>query len=66
MQRALASRGLLHAHRDGALDASTSAALQKFQRDEGLAATGFPDRETLRRLGIDPEEAYRKAGEKGR
>ena len=32
------------------------AALRKFQQSQGLAATGFPDHETLRRLGLDPKE----------
>jgi peptidoglycan hydrolase-like protein with peptidoglycan-binding domain len=63
IQRSLAGRGLLGKHVDGELDPPTSAALRKFQQSEGLAATGFPDRETLRRLGIDPEEAYGRAGD---
>jgi hypothetical protein len=63
LQRALADRGLLGKHQRGELDPPTSAALQRFQKEEGLAATGFPDRETLRRLGIDPEKAYGRAGD---
>jgi hypothetical protein len=66
IQRALAGRGLLGKHMDGELDAPTSAALRKFQRQEELAQTGFPDRETLRRLGIDPEKAYGRAGDEPR
>lgn len=58
LQQALARRGLLHGHREGVLDGATSAALRRFQLDRGLAATGFPDRETLKDLGIDPERAY--------
>lgn len=58
IQRALSARGFLRAHRNGELDRTTSAAVRRFQEDEGLAATGMPDRETLRRLGIDPEKAY--------
>lgn len=58
LQRALGARGLLRGHREGELDEATSAAIQRFQRDRGLAATGFPDRETLKDLGIDPEHAY--------
>jgi hypothetical protein len=58
LQRALGARGLLRGHREGELDDATSAAIQRFQRDRGLAATGFPDRETLKDLGIDPEHAY--------
>ncbi len=61
LQRALADRGLLGAHREGRLDAPTSAALRRFQGKEGLATTGFPDRETLQKLGVDPEHAYRRA-----
>jgi Putative peptidoglycan binding domain len=59
IQDALAGRGLLREHRPGELDAATSAAIEKFQREEHLASTGFPDRETLQRLGIDPSTAYR-------
>ncbi len=58
IQRSLAEEGLLGAHREGELDAATSAAVRRFQEQQGLAATGMPDRETLRRLGIDPEAAY--------
>jgi hypothetical protein len=66
IQRALADRGLLGRHRQGELDPPTSAALRKFQQLEELAQTGFPDRETLRRLGIDPEQAYGRAGDEPR
>jgi peptidoglycan hydrolase-like protein with peptidoglycan-binding domain len=60
IQGALADRGYLASStRDGRLDGATAAALRRFQEDEGLAATGFPDRETLRRLGLDPQQAYR-------
>jgi peptidoglycan hydrolase-like protein with peptidoglycan-binding domain len=49
---ALRKRGFL------AADASSSADLEKalraFQDSQGLAATGFPDHETLRKLGINP------------
>ncbi len=61
VQRALAQRGYLEGHRDGELDAPTSAAIRRFQKEEGLATTGFPDRETLQKLGVDPEHAYRRA-----
>jgi hypothetical protein len=63
IQEALAGRGLLGKHRRGELDEPTSAALRRFQEAEGLAETGFPDRETLRRLGVDPEQAYGRAGD---
>jgi peptidoglycan hydrolase-like protein with peptidoglycan-binding domain len=58
LQAALADRGYLKTHSKGELDEPTSAAVERFQRDEGLAATGMPDRETLRRLGISAEKAY--------
>jgi hypothetical protein len=66
IQRALAERRLLGKHQRGELDEPTSAAIRKFQKDEGLAQTGFPDRETLRRLGVDPEKAYGRAGDEPR
>ncbi|HET6439148.1 MAG TPA: peptidoglycan-binding domain-containing protein [Anaeromyxobacter sp.] len=58
MQEALSSRGLLGAHRNGELDEATQGALRRFQTQQGLAATGMPDRETLRHLGVPVEEAY--------
>jgi Putative peptidoglycan binding domain len=51
---ALRKRGLL------APDDNSSKAMEKalrtFQESQGLAATGFPDHETLRKLGIDPKK----------
>ena len=41
----------------GSLDDSTRAALIKFQNEKGL-----PDRETIRRLDLDPDEIYRSVG----
>jgi peptidoglycan hydrolase-like protein with peptidoglycan-binding domain len=58
IQEALEERGLLGPHRRGELDEPTSRAIQKFQEQEGLAMTGFPDRVTLARLGVDPDRAY--------
>lgn len=63
IQEALARKGLLGEHRPGELDPPTSAAIRRFQADEGLAETGFPDRETLSKLGVDPEDAYGRAGD---
>lgn len=62
VQRALTERGILAAHREGELDDATSRALRKFQASEQLAETGFPDRETLQKLGVDPEGAYGREG----
>lgn len=37
-------------------------AVKAFQRNEGLAATGFPDHETLMRLGINPKDVDKTLG----
>jgi hypothetical protein len=58
VQRALGQRGLLTQHQQGELDAPTREAVRRFQQQQGLATTGMPDRETLRDLGINAEEAY--------
>ncbi len=42
----------------GQLDEETQAALRKFQRREKMAATGMPDFDTLRKLGLDPKAIY--------
>ena len=57
VQEALRRSGYLN-DASGELDTTTSAALRRFQHDHGLAATGAPDRETLRSLGIDPSDVY--------
>jgi peptidoglycan hydrolase-like protein with peptidoglycan-binding domain len=65
IQDALARRGYLgEQRRPGALDDPTTRAIRKFQKDEGLAETGFPDRLTLQKLGLDPEDAYGKVRER--
>jgi peptidoglycan hydrolase-like protein with peptidoglycan-binding domain len=66
IQTALTDRGLLKAHAKGELDEATSKALRAFQADQGLAETGFPDRETLARLGVDPDRAYGRAEDEPR
>lgn len=33
-----------------------AVALKSFQKEEKLAATGYPDTETLRRLGLTPDD----------
>ncbi|GEJ56120.1 peptidoglycan-binding domain-containing protein [Anaeromyxobacter diazotrophicus] len=63
IQEALRARGLLREPASGELDEPTSAALRRFQGQEHLAQTGAPDRETLRRLGIDPQGVYRSVPE---
>ncbi len=57
IQEALQRRGYLD-QVSGKLDDATSAAVRRFQSDQGLAATGAPDRETLRSLGVDPGDVY--------
>jgi peptidoglycan hydrolase-like protein with peptidoglycan-binding domain len=52
--RALKSKGVVD--RDDVRGEQLTAAVRKFQESQGLAATGFPDHETLLRLGIDPKE----------
>jgi peptidoglycan hydrolase-like protein with peptidoglycan-binding domain len=52
--RALKSRGFLE--RDEVKGEQLTSAIRKFQKSEDLAETGFPDQETLVRLGIDPKE----------
>jgi peptidoglycan hydrolase-like protein with peptidoglycan-binding domain len=44
--------------RSGQLDQATEGALRKFQAHEHVAATGLPDYDTLRRLGLDPRKIY--------
>lgn len=61
IQDALRGRGYAKAGSSGHLDAATAAALRRFQHDQDLAETGAPDRETLRRLGIDPGTVYETA-----
>ena len=61
IQDALRSKGYLDRAGSGELDAATSAAIRRLQHDQGLAETGAPDRETLRRLGIGTSEVYQTA-----
>ena len=63
IQEALRGKGLLEGAPSGELDEATSAGVRRFQRSEGLAETGVPDRETLRRLGVDPKDVYRTVPE---
>jgi peptidoglycan hydrolase-like protein with peptidoglycan-binding domain len=57
IQEALKGKGYLE-EVTGTIDGATSAALRRFQKDQGLARTGAPDRETLRQLGVDPNDVY--------
>jgi len=42
----------------GRLDSLTQHALRNYQKKEGLAQTGLPDYEVIRRLGIKPDDLY--------
>jgi peptidoglycan hydrolase-like protein with peptidoglycan-binding domain len=63
LQKALADRGYLAQDeaKSGEIDEATSAAIRKFQADQGIARTGSPDHETVRRLGLDPDALFRKS-----
>jgi peptidoglycan hydrolase-like protein with peptidoglycan-binding domain len=49
---ALRQRGFFPA--DASQGTTMNGAIRAFQKSENLPQTGFPDDETLRRLGIDP------------
>lgn len=59
LQRKLMAEQLV-LHETGELDAQTQLALRSFQTREGIAATGFPDFETLRRLELEPSAVFRR------
>src|SRR4051794_10245865 len=60
VQERLRAKGLLPAeHRTGRLDAETREALQRYQKREGLPATGLPSYETVRQLGLDLDSIFR-------
>lgn len=62
----LAARGFMDAPADGARPQSLRAPLQRFQDANDLPATGTPDAETLRKLGLDPDAVFRKATSAGK
>jgi hypothetical protein len=63
IQKALAKRGYLSKdHKTGKLDEETSAALRKFQEDEEFARTGYPDRDTVRALGLPIAKVFKATG----
>ncbi len=57
IQSALSRHGV-EAPSSGTLDDATQAAIRRFQKKEGIARTGMPDYDTLRRLGLDPRKIY--------
>jgi putative peptidoglycan binding protein len=58
----LAADGFLA--RDADSDAAMREGLRRFQRAKDLPATGVADQETVRKLGLDPDEIFRKASVK--
>jgi peptidoglycan hydrolase-like protein with peptidoglycan-binding domain len=56
VQAALFQRGNSDVKETGQLDGVTQTALRMFQKKEGLAETGMPNIDTVRRLGISPNE----------
>jgi hypothetical protein len=58
--RALKAKGVVA--RDDIRDDQLGAAIRKFQEGQGLAVTGYPDHETLRRLGVDPKDVETSLG----
>ena len=60
ISRALKTKGVVE--RDDVRGEQLGAALRKFQEGQGLAATGYPDDQTLRRLGVDPKDVETSLG----
>jgi hypothetical protein len=60
LQARLGAKGLLPAaHRTGRLDAETREALRRYQKREGLPATGLPSYETVRHLDLELDSIFR-------
>lgn len=59
IQQALNARGF-KTGKAGKIDSETEAALREFQAQQGLPRTGIPDRATLSKLGLDPDELMKK------
>lgn len=55
VQETLSDKGYEVGPVDGIMGPQTSGALREFQQDEGLAATGQPDQQTLEALGVQEE-----------
>ena len=56
----LIAGGFLPADADKSKGA-TRGGIQKFQKAQDLPATGVPDAETVKRLGLDPDKTFRRA-----
>jgi len=63
IQEKLAEKGYLAKdHHTNELDKETAAALRKFQGDQEVAQTGYPDRETVRKLGLTIAKVFKATG----
>jgi hypothetical protein len=60
IQKKLADFGAYHGEQTGELDEATVEALKRFQGEHGLPKTGAPDLETVRQLGLRPEDIWKK------
>lgn len=56
IQRALNEKGYAVGRVDGVVGPKTTNAIREFQSKEGLSATGQPDQQTLKALGIEVGE----------
>ena len=59
--RAPGSRAAFSAGDAKSSDAAMREGLRRFQRAKDLPATGMPDHETVKRLGLDPDQIFRQA-----
>lgn len=56
LQHLLQEKGYDVGSEDGMIGPQTADAIRQFQEAQGLAATGTPDRQTIRTLAPDPED----------
>jgi Putative peptidoglycan binding domain len=59
IDEALRKRGFAAPADDKNLGAGSEKQLRLFQKSEGLAETGLPNRETVQRLGLDPDSIFK-------
>jgi len=59
MQEALRDKVNLPVQTTGALDLQTEKALREYQKQQGIASTGMPDYQTIRSLGLKPDQVFR-------
>ena len=58
IQRALRDKGY-QVPESGRLDEATQREVARYQLSESLPGTGYPDDETVRKLGLDPGKLHR-------